>query len=367
MKVAILGLGVVGRGVYDILANDFKDITVKYIFDKDDNKTKDVKHLLAESYEQIINDREVEVVIELIGGKNVAYDFIVKAIKNHKNVVTANKALISERFKELNELAKKYNVKLLYEASVAGAVILIDPLKKIREINQINKIEGILNGSTNYILSKVFLEGVELKEAISNAYKLGYLETGSDDDMNGLDSLRKVNILSMLSYKTFLKEEDILRISLLSLNEKFINYVKDKGCFIKYIAQSEVRNNRLSIKVEPLVIGSQSIFANINYEENIVNIFGKYHLKQSFVGQGAGRYPTASAVIYDLLTIKSITNECFEFNKIYQVNNNDERYHFLIQTFDKIYKSKLMTYGELQRNKDIIFFSRIEEGLYEKL
>ena len=166
MKVAILGLGVVGRGVYDILANDFKDITVKYIFDKDDNKTKDVKHLLAESYEQIINDREVEVVIELIGGKNVAYDFIVKAIKNHKNVVTANKALISERFKELNELAKKYNVKLLYEASVAGAVILIDPLKKIREINQINKIEGILNGSTNYILSKVFLEGVELKEAI---------------------------------------------------------------------------------------------------------------------------------------------------------------------------------------------------------
>lgn len=366
MKVAILGLGIVGRGVYDIISKDFKDIEVKYILEKDENKTKDLKHLLAESFEQIINDSEIDVIIELIGGKDIAYDFVSKALKSGKHVVTANKALMSEKFKELTELAKDNNVQLLYEASVAAAVILLDPLKKIREVNQIRKIEGILNGSTNFILSKIFLDDTLLADAISKAYELGYLEQGSNDDMEGLDPLRKINILSMIAYQTYLKEEDILRIPLSSLTNEFIGFIKASGYTIKYIAQSEIKNNSLSIKVEPLIISKESSFSKINYEENIVNVYGKYHSKQSFVGQGAGRYPTASAVVYDLLTIKNKHTDLLSFNKTYEVKNNFDKYYFLIQKSDKIYKSKLKTYSEVINDKDVICFSRIEEELYEK-
>jgi len=367
VKVAILGLGVVGRGVYDIISSNFKDIEVKYILEKDESKIDDLKHLVVHSYEQIINDREVDVIIELIGGKKAAYDFISKALKHKKHVVTANKALLSEKFEELTELAKDKDVQLLYEASVAGAVILLDLLKKIREINQINKIEGILNGSTNYILSQIFLGNKSLADAIAEAYHLGFLEQGSDDDMNGLDSLRKINILSMICYKSFLKEENILRIPLSSLTEEFIKYVKEKGYIIKYISKSKIVENVLSIKVEPVIIHQKSSFANIKFEENIVNVYGKYHLKQSFIGQGAGRYPTASAVVYDLLTIKNKSKYSLSFDKTYHVNNDEEKYRFLVQNKNKIYKSEFMTYSEVIKEKDLICFSRIEEELYEKL
>lgn len=367
MKVAILGLGVVGRGVYDIISKDFKDISVKYILEKDNEKIKGFEYIRATSFDQIINDEQIDVIIELIGGKRIAYEFVKKALENKKHVVTANKALMSEKYEELIELAKTNHVKLLYEASVAGAIIVLNPLKKIREINQIYKIEGILNGSTNFVLSHVFLKDLSVDDAISKAYQLGYLERGSDDDMNGLDALRKINILSMISYQTYIDEKSVLRIPLSSLTDKFINHVKAKGFVIKYIAQSEIINDKLSIRIEPIVFSSDSDYSKINYEENIVSIFGKYHLKQSFIGQGAGRYPTASAVIYDLLSIKDKSVHDLTFDKSYEIDNDTQRYYFLIQTDNKIIKSKLMTFNEVMNDKDIICFSRIEEALYEKL
>lgn len=367
MKVAILGLGVVGRGVYDILANDFTDITVKYVLEQDKTKIVGLEHLLADSYEQIINDKQIDVVIELIGGKTIAYDMITQTIKKGKHVVTANKALISEKFKELTELAESYHVKLLYEASVAGAIILLDPLKTIRAINQVRKIEGILNGSTNFILSQFFLDDLPLKDAISKAYELGYLEAGSDDDMNGLDPLRKINILSMIAYQSFLEEKNILRVPLSSLTEAFMMDVKRRGYLLKYIASSEVVDNQLSIRVEPLIISNNSHYAAINYEENIVSVYGKYHLKQSFIGQGAGRYPTASAIIYDVLTIKNQSKQTLSYLKMYEINHNLNKYHFLVQTKNGIYQSKLMTFKEVLMDQSIICFARIEEGLYEKI
>ena len=133
MKVAIIGLGVVGQGVYDLITQDFKDIEVVYVLEKDEEKLKNLKHLKAQSFDDIINDINVDVIIELIGGKTIAYELITKALNKQKLVITANKALMSERFEELTKLAQKNNVKLLYEASVAGAIILLDPLKKIRD------------------------------------------------------------------------------------------------------------------------------------------------------------------------------------------------------------------------------------------
>lgn len=367
MKIAIIGLGVVGKGVYDIITNDFTDIVVKYILEKDKDKIKGLEHCLAGSFEEIINDSEIEVIIELIGGKKEAYEFITKALMHKKHVITANKALLSEKFLELTKLAETQGVELLYEASVAGAIILLDPLKKLREINHIDKIEGILNGSTNFILSKIFLEDKTLQEATKEAFDLGYLEKGSDDDMLGLDALRKINILSMISYQTFINEKDILRIPLTSLTSEFISDVKRRGYLIKYLAESNIANQVLSIKIEPVIVAKDSQYASINYSKNIVNIYGKYHLKQSFIGQGAGRYPTASAVIYDLLTIKTGAKNNLQYNRNYEVNHNQDTYCFLIQTKKNIYKSRMLTYHQVTSDKNIICFARIQEDLYEKI
>ncbi|HKL61472.1 MAG TPA: homoserine dehydrogenase [Acholeplasma sp.] len=367
MNIAILGFGVVGRGVYDILSKDFKDIKVKYILEKDSNKVKGFEHLLASSFDQIIHDLEVDVVVELIGGKEIAYEFVKKAITAKKHVVTANKALISENFKTLTHMAISHDVELLYEASVGGAIILLDPLKQIRQINQINQIEGILNGSTNFVLSKVFLEDLSITAALSEALELGYLEVGSDDDMLGLDALRKINILSMIAYQTYIAEKDILRVPLSHLTDDFINEVKARNCIIKYMAKSRVSSGVLQLNVIPVIMSKHSSLSSINYEENIVCIYGKYHKKQTFIGQGAGRYPTASAVIYDLLTIKNKAKQTLSYDKTYTVNNDIEKHHFLIKTDKSLYKSGLMTFSEVKSLSGLVCFAKIEEDTYEKL
>ena len=198
MNICIIGLGVVGRGVYDILTNDNLDINVKYVLEIDPDKTKGIPCVLS-SYDIALKDESLECVVELIGGKTKAYDFVKQALLAKKHVVTANKALISAYFEELTELAKQNNVQLRYEASVGGAINIIDPLMTISRLNKICKIQGIINGSTNFILSKIFIEDYNLDKALEEALSLGYIETGSTDDLDGLDLMRKINILSMIS------------------------------------------------------------------------------------------------------------------------------------------------------------------------
>ncbi|MDA3931876.1 MAG: homoserine dehydrogenase [Tenericutes bacterium] len=363
MNAALLGFGVVGKGVYEIIQNDFPNIKITAILVKNKDKHQEIQSLLVDSYDEILKDPSVEVVIECISSKSFAYQAIKKALMNHKHVVTANKAVISDYFKELTTLAKKNKVQLRYEASVAAAIIVLDPIQTIAKVNQIHQVEGILNGSTNYILSRIFLDNQTIEDAINEAHRLGYLETGSDDDIEGLDPMRKINIISMLAYQTYLNEDDILRIPLSNFNERFIKHIKEKGLSMKYIAKSLIQENQLSLRVEPLIISSSSFLNKINYEENFVSIDGKYHKKQSFIGQGAGRYPTAQAMVYDLIKIKNQeTSEC-SFEQRYQVNNNLKA-SFLVQTKNDGFKTIKAKYFQLLNDQDIICFARLEEGLY---
>lgn len=366
MKIALLGFGVVGKGVYDIIKEDFKEIEIKYILVKNKDKHKDIKHLLADDYKTIINDDDIDVVIECISTKAFAYDAVKLALEHHKHVVTANKAIMSEHFEELTSLAKANHVQCLYEGSVGGAVIVLDPLKRISLVNKIYKIEGILNGSTNYILSRVFLDHVNIDKAIEEANDLGYLETGSDDDMTGLDPARKINIASMIAYHTYIKEEDILRLPLTKINNDFINEVKSKGLLMKYIARSEISNGQLSIILEPMIINKLSLYAKINFEDNIINVYGKYHKRQAFVGQGAGRYPTAQAMIYDLLNILDDQKIDLIFDQKYRVENNDV-HCFLVQEKETGFDYRKSTYSALLDDEDVICFARLEEGLLETM
>lgn len=307
MKVALLGFGTVGKGVYDILKHEFKDVYVKHVLVKHQDKHQDIKALLADTIDEIVNDQDIDVVIEMIGGMDEAYQYVKAALLHHKHVITANKALISAYYRELTELAEKQGVKLMFEASVGAGIHIVTPLKTISKFNHIHKIEGIMSGSTNYILSKIFLEDQSLDQALKEAKNLGYIEEDPKDDLEGFDLLRKIHILSMIGYHMDIDPKTIIRKPLSALTQKQIDDAKAKNLVIKYVASSEKIKDEVFIKVEPLALEKSHPFTKINYEENIITLYGKYHQKQTFIGQGAGRYPTASAIISDLLEIKKLT------------------------------------------------------------
>jgi len=358
MNIALLGFGVVGKGVYDIITSDFPSWKIKYVLEKDPVKMKEIKSIATQSFEDIMKDKEIDLVIELIGGKTIAYQMIKIALKHKKHVVTANKAVMSEYYQELTELAKENKVSLLYEASVGGAIVVLNPLFKMAEYNKLNQIEGIINGSTNFVLSSIFLKNKSLVEALQEAQELGYIETGSTDDMDGFDLLRKINILSMISYHTYINESDIERVPLSSITNEFITYVKDNDLAMKYIASSSKKDNQISIHLEPVIIAKDDFYNQIHFEENVISIFGTYHKKQSFIGQGAGRYPTASAVINDLLLIESNEERRHQFKEYVRVINDDV-YRFLVQIGTDFTIVDNHTFKEVKEMNDMVCFARI--------
>ncbi len=304
MNVALLGFGTVGKGVYDIISNELNDIHIKAILVKHQEQHEHIKDLLVSDIETIIEDRSIDCVIEVIGGIDTAYDYIKRALMHKKHVVTANKAVVSKYFYELNELASKYQVSFRFEASVGGGINIIDSLLKVSKYNHINHIEGIINGATNFILSKVFIENETIEDALLKAKSLGYIEQDPKDDLEGMDLARKMHILSMIAYQRPINDQDINITSFLSITQSMIDEAKLKQQVIKYVGLSTLHEKTLKIEVKPIIVDQGHLYQHINYEENIIIIQGKYHQKQAFIGQGAGRYPTANAIVYDLFKIK---------------------------------------------------------------
>ncbi len=348
MQIAILGFGTVGRGVYDILTQDHPDIHVKYIVDRHPEKTKGVLATVTRDYESIIDDQDIDVIVELLGGKDNAYPYVKAALEKGKHVVTANKALISACFKELHDLAQQQDKQLRYEASVGAAINIIDPLYTISEINQISRIEGIINGSTNYILSALDESDMSLDEVLASAREKGYLEAHSNDDMDGLDLMRKINILAMIAFHQSIDEADILRIPLSKIKQPFYDYLKAKSLMMKYVAYASQREDGLSLSVLPVVIDQSHPYALIKGTDNIITLYGKYHEKQQFIGCGAGRYPTASAVVYDLLKIRQKQKQVLKLDQSRNVIMDDTQKSFLVlrNQHMEIIKSDLKTIAQ---------------------
>lgn len=297
MKIAILGLGTIGYGVYDILKNPNYDIEVKKIWDKE--KQQEWQHLSASSLDEIMNDDEISVVVETMGGKTYAYEAIKEALKNNKSVVTANKEVIAEYLEELTELKNKMKVSLYYEASVGGGIPLIKPLYQIKKTNTIKRIEGILNGTTNYILTKME-EGLNFSQALDEAKKNGFAEADPTNDIEGLDSKRKIAILGMIAFNKKIDLSDIYTYGISQVNKEDVSFLRKLGYHLKLLASI----NQTSICVEPVACRANSIFANIRDEYNALEISGDLYQKLLFYGKGAGRYPTACAIVEDLMRIK---------------------------------------------------------------
>ncbi len=310
--VAILGLGVVGGGTYETLVShhDFYlktqqvDITVEAVLDKNLERLKSLgieDELIASSIEEVIANPNVDIVIETIGGIGVAKEFVTKALRDGKSVVTSNKELICKYSHELEKIAKHNHCGLYYEASCVGGVPIIRTLLDGVQGNHIQSMMGIVNGTTNYILTKMTYEGADYAEVLKEAQKLGYAEANPTADVDGFDSMYKLSILSSMAFHTKIPYTKIFREGISKIDVKDIAFGKEIGYTLKLLAIGKHQDNTVEVRVHPTFIPSSHPLASVNDSFNAVYLHGDAVDDVMLYGRGAGALPTASAVVSDVI------------------------------------------------------------------
>lgn len=310
--IGMLGLGTVGGGVVKVLSK-FNNIEIKRIAVRDTSKKRDIPGLsddiITDNPELIINDPEIQILVEVIGGIEPAFSLIKKAIINGKHIITANKELLAKHGKELFELAKKYNKVILFEAAVAGGIPIIMPLKISLAGNRINKLAGILNGTTNYILTKMKNESSEFEDVLEEAQELGYAEADPSGDIQGHDAAYKIAILSSLAFNKRVDINKIYREGIDKITPLDFECASELGYKIKLIALAQnCCGNGVDVRVHPMLVPKISPLANIDGVMNAVEIEGDAVGKVMFSGPGAGELPTASSVTGDILALANEIN-----------------------------------------------------------
>lgn len=306
MKIGILGYGTVASGLVDIIDNnkDKRDISIEGILVRDVKKHEHRKHanLLTSDIEDIFK-KDVDVIVELLGGLHPSYEYLKRAIENKINVVTANKDMLAEFGAELVSLAKENGVTIKFEASVGGGIPVLKPLIESLEGNEIDSISAILNGTTNFILSKMYDENLSYEEALKQAQDLGFAEANPEADVMGYDAGRKLSILSTLSFNKRVYWKDFYLEGINKIEPKDIQYAKQLGCKIKLVGRSKINNGKVNGYVRPVLVGNDDIISKIDNEFNIIVVNGDFLGEVSFVGKGAGKDATGSAVYADVLDI----------------------------------------------------------------
>lgn len=306
LKLGLIGLGTVGCGVYKTIQT-IDDVEIVKIAVKNINKPRSVdvpREMLTDNPYEIVNDSSIDVVVELIGGVEPAYDYISTAIKNGKHIVTANKELLAKKGEELFNLAEEYNKVVLYEAAIAGGIPIIMPIKTILAGNKIHKIQAILNGTTNYILTKMDADGASYEEVLKEAQQLGYAETDPTGDVEGFDAAYKITTLATIAFNSRVKLENVYREGITKIRKEDILRANELGFKIKLIANATIdENNNADVRVHPMLVSKNNMLAHINYVTNSVAITGHPLGHIVLSGPGAGEYPTASSVVGDILAI----------------------------------------------------------------
>ncbi|WP_238884170.1 homoserine dehydrogenase [Clostridium sp. YIM B02551] len=307
VRISLLGYGVVGTGLIELLEKNkdkLENIEVVSILVRnlEKHKNKKFSEILTADTEEFFS-KETDIVVEVMGGINPAYEFVKRALSLGRNVVTANKDLIAEYGGKLIDLARRKDVNLKFEASVGGGIPLLKPLLESLEGNEIKSITGILNGTTNFILTKMSRENLCYSKALREAQKQGFAEANPESDVMGYDAARKLAILSTLAYKKKISWKDINTKGITELERQDFIYAKELGYQIKLIAVSKKVRNEVYASVEPALIDGDSLFSQINDEVNGVIFHGDAVGDVSFTGKGAGMLPTASAVYSDILDI----------------------------------------------------------------
>lgn len=314
LNVGLLGLGTVGTGIVEIInerrntitVTSGTDIRIKKILVRNVNKTRsiDTEQLeLTDNFEDILNDQEINVIVEVTGDLESSYRYITAALNSGKHVVTANKAVVSKYFGELSALANEKNLAFLYEASVGGGIPVLKPLKEQLELNEITEVQGILNGTCNYILTRMINEGKDYGEVLKIAQELGYAEADPSADVEGHDTLRKLRILATLALQADITEEDILLDGISSINATDVENIRKMDSTVKLIAEARKTDKGFTAIVQPMIVKNSNYFANVNMAFNSIAFKGNNVGELKFYGAGAGKLPTANAVLSDVLDI----------------------------------------------------------------
>ncbi len=309
IKIGLIGLGTVGSGVYKTLGA-FKNIEITRIAVRDLSKPRNIpgldESILTQDPYEVVNDPEIDIVVELIGGINPALDLIKTAIKNGKHIVTANKELLAKNGEEVFKLAEANNRVILYEGAIAGGIPVIMPIKTILAGNKISKIEAILNGTTNYILTKMDVEGAPYDDVLKEAQELGYAEADPSGDVEGFDAAYKITTLATLAFKKRIKVDKVYREGITKIRAQDMKAANELGYKIKLIAFAQLdENGRADVRVQPMLVPKKDTLAHIDYVTNAVSLIGHPIGEITLSGPGAGEFPTASSVIGDILAISA--------------------------------------------------------------
>ncbi len=308
-KIAVLGYGTVGSGVVKVLTVNADKIAgrvgegveVKKVLDLRDFYGDPIQDKITHDYEEIIGDEEIEVVVETMGGINPAYEFVKKALMAGKSVATSNKALVEAKGGELLEIAKAKNVHFLFEASVGGGIPIIRPMLTSLTADEIKEITGILNGTTNYMMTKMFYEDANYDEVLKEAQEKGYAEANPEADVEGHDASRKIAILSSLATGRQVSFEDIYCEGITKVTVEDMKYAKELKGTIKLLATAKFKKGKVKALVAPFFIKKDHPLYSVNDVFNAIFVVGNMVGETMFYGSGAGKLPTASAVVGDVI------------------------------------------------------------------
>ena len=307
---AIMGHGVVGSGVAEILINHnslinekIKDeIDVKYILDLRDFDDLPYSDKFIKDFEKIANDDQIKIVVEVMGGLNPAYDFVKRLLLSGKSVVTSNKELVAAKGAELLKIANENNVNFMFEASVGGGIPIFRPMAQCLAANEITEIKGILNGTTNYILNKMIVDNMDFDSALSLAQEKGFAEKNPAADIEGHDACRKICILASLAFGKHVYPEQVETKGITDITLTDVEYADEFNCAVKLIGQAKkCDNGKITASVKPMLVSHNNILSNVDGVFNAIMVTGDAVGDVLFYGKGAGKMPTASAVVADVI------------------------------------------------------------------
>ena len=333
IKIGLAGFGTVGRGTWELLEKNKKKIeksskikiSIVAIADPDKSKFESVDipsacHVYSDAF-QLLKDKSIDIVIELIGGETIAKEFVISAIRERKMVVTANKALLAKYGKQIFGEAERNGVAVFYEAAIAGGIPIVKVLKEGLAANEILWISGIINGTTNYILSEMDKRDLGFDEALSEATLHGYAEQDPTLDIDGHDSAHKISLLASLAFGTIFDFDEIPTRGIRGIDERDVRFAKKFGYQIKLLAFAKLEKSLVEVSVEPTLIPVGLLMANVDGPMNAVSVEGNFVGHTLYYGQGAGSHPTASAVVADIIEACGTINT---LNGMEQVKTNPE-------------------------------------------
>jgi len=341
INIAVLGYGVVGSGVVEVVKKNEMSISkkagekiaVKRILDIRDFPDSPDAELITKNPDEIFNDDSISIIVETIGGIGAAYEFTKRAFQKGKHVVTSNKELVATYGPELLKLAKDSGVNYLFEASVGGGIPIIRPLSECLAANEISSIIGILNGTTNYILTQMKKEGRDFASALKSAQQNGYAEADPTADIEGHDTCRKIAILSSIAYNEFVDYKNIHTEGITKITKEDMQYAEVMGSVIKLIAVSRKVNDKIFARVSPVIISKSHPLANVEDVFNAILVSGNAIGDVMFYGRGAGKLPTASAVVADIIDIVKHSDnggrnvwEKKDYNNVIDIGESETRF-----------------------------------------